>query len=545
MPVELNCNPGYSTNSFASVLSMECALTNFGLLSALESARGTMPSVNFQAEIRFRIAQCPDPLASIWEGSFKGYSRLSAFLENTSPKTNAAHTRRRNSSPIDARKGAAKDGLLFWSSMPDLFDTVLERDLERNAPLADRMRPRNFSEFIGQDEVIGVGTVLRNAVENDELFSMILWGPPGSGKTTLASIIARLTKSSFVKLSGVESGKDDLKRVVQAAQQRRKLHGARTILFIDEIHRWNKAQQDALLPYVEQGIVTLIGATTENPSFEVIPPLLSRSRVVVLKRLEPEQIVLIVEQAVHERERGFGGHKVTVDPKAMRLLCTVANGDARTALNALEIAVKATKADGKGMKRITLQMAADALQHRPLLYDKKGDEHYNVISAFIKSMRGSDPDAALYYLGRMLEAGEDPLFIARRMVIFASEDVGIADAQALPLAVACMHAVDLIGMPECQINLSHVAVYLATAKKSNATYVAYGQAVQDVQETLNEPVPLHLRNAPTDLMKELGYHKGYKYSHNFRQGSAEARQQYLPDKLSGKKYFTPPGKEKT
>ncbi len=421
--------------------------------------------------------------------------------------------------------------------MPDLFDTKLERDIRVNAPLADRMRPRNFDEFIGQEDIVGAGTILRNAVENDELFSMILWGPPGSGKTTLASIVAAMTKSSFVQLSGVESGKDDLRRIVKDARDRRKLHGKRTVLFIDEIHRWNKAQQDALLPFVEQGIVTLIGATTENPSFEVISPLLSRSRVIVLKRLEPEHLAAIVGEAIKDGERGIGAMRVVLQPKAMELLTAASNGDARTALNALEISAKATRPDAKGIRTVPLKTVADSLQHRALMYDKKGEEHYNVISAFIKSMRGSNPDAALYYLGRMLEAGEDPLFVARRMVIFASEDVGIADAAALPLAVACMQAVDMIGMPECQINLSHVAVYLSTAEKSNETYVAYGKAVEDVKRTLNEPVPLNLRNAPTALMKELGYHKGYKYSHDFAPG--DAGQQYLPDALKGASYYVP------
>ncbi|MBI4092644.1 MAG: replication-associated recombination protein A [Candidatus Kerfeldbacteria bacterium] len=429
--------------------------------------------------------------------------------------------------------------------MVDLFDTKLAKDLSVNAPLADRMRPQNFDEFVGQDEIIGPGTILRKAVENDELFSIIFWGPPGSGKTTLAAIIANITKSEFIKLSGVDSGKDDLRRVITRAQDNRKLYGRRTILFIDEIHRWNKAQQDALLPYVEQGMVTLIGATTENPSFEVISPLLSRGRVIVLKRLEPEHLQTIVNRALKDPERGYGKTKIEVAEKAMRLLTTVANGDARTALNALEISVKATKLDRAGVRIITLPTAAESLQHRALLYDKEGEEHYNIISAFIKSIRGSSPDAALYYLGRMLEAGEDPLFIARRMVIFASEDVGMADHQALPLAVACMQAVDLIGLPECQINLSHVAVYLATAPKSNATYVAYNKALEDVRETLNEPVPFNLRNAPTDLMKELGYGKGYKYSHNYKPGSREGEQQYLPDRLKGKKYYRPAAEKKS
>lgn len=428
--------------------------------------------------------------------------------------------------------------------MADLFDVQLDRDLRRNAPLADRMRPRDFDQFVGQEEIVGPGKLLRRAVENDELFSMIFWGPPGSGKTTLGSIVAARTKSAFEQLSGVESGKDDLRRVVKAAQDRRKLHRKRTILFVDEIHRWNKAQQDALLPYVEQGIVTLIGATTENPSFEVISPLLSRTRVIVLKRLGENEIQRIVEQALGDRERGFGDLNVALHPKAMRLLATVANGDARTALNALEISVKGTKPDAKGRRTVSLETVAEALQHRSLVYDKQGEEHYTVVSAFIKSLRGSQPDAALYYLGRMLEAGEDPVFVARRMVVLASEDIGLADVNALPLAVAAMQAVELIGMPECRITLSHVAVYLATCPKSNATYVAYEQAAADVKETLNEAVPLNLRNAPTDLMKSLGYGRGYKYSHDFQAGSPEADQQYLPDRLAGRKYFTDPRRTK-
>lgn len=420
--------------------------------------------------------------------------------------------------------------------MADLFTQQLTKDLAATAPLADRMRPRTLDEFIGQETVIGPGTILRQAVENDELFSIIFWGPPGSGKTTLARIIAQMTKSVFVSLSGVLSSKGDLLAAVQEAEERRKLHGQRTIVFVDEIHRWNKAQQDALLPYVENGIVTLIGATTENPSFEVISPLLSRCKVIVLERLEPEHLVQIVSQALADQDRGFGRQGIVVEPKAMALLSTAANGDARSALNTLEIAVKAT-AGKSGQKTVSLATAAEAFQSPQLLYDKQGEEHYNVISAFIKSMRGSDPDAAVYWLGRMIAAGEDPLFIARRMVVFASEDVSMADAQALPLAVACMQACDLVGLPECQINLAHLAIYLATCPKSNETYLALGAAMHDVKESLNEPVPLPIRNAPTELMKELGYHKGYKYSHDFN--AVEGKQDYLPKKLAGKKYYQP------
>ncbi len=419
--------------------------------------------------------------------------------------------------------------------MADLFDQAKDEELRRSAPLADRLRPRALDEFIGQISIIGPGTILRRAVENDELFSMILWGPPGSGKTTLARIIATQTKAEFVGLSGVFSSKDDLVQAVKAADDRLKFKRQRTVLFVDEIHRWNKAQQDALLPYVENGVVTLIGATTENPSFEVISPLLSRCKVFVLERLQPEDIVTMVTRALAD-DRGYAQQNISIEPKGLELLSTAANGDGRNALNTLELAVKATPS-GKKARVVTLKIMAEAFQKPQLLYDKKGDEHYNIISAYIKSMRGSQPDAALYWLGRMLEAGEDPLFIARRMVIFASEDVSMADVHALPLAVACMQACDLVGLPECNINLSHVTVYLATCPKSNETYVAYGAAVDDVQQSLNAPVPLNLRNAPTKLMKELGYHQGYKYSHNFQ--GEEADQPYLPEKISGHTYYQP------
>lgn len=420
--------------------------------------------------------------------------------------------------------------------MADLFDQQFAADTAKQAPLADRMRPRVLAEFVGQESVIGEGTILRRAIEADELFSMIFWGPPGSGKTTLARIIARQTKSQFVMLSGVTSGKDDLLRSVKEAQDRRKFRRTRTILFVDEIHRWNKAQQDALLPYVEDGTVTLIGATTENPSFEVIGPLLSRCKVFVLERLTPEALQKIITQALADNERGYGHERVVLDPAGLELLTTASNGDARAALNTLEISVKATPV-AKKQRAITVETVIEAFQKPHLLYDKKGEEHYQVISAFIKSMRGSQPDAALYWLGRMVESGEDPLFIARRMVVFASEDVGVADVHALPMAVSCMQACDLVGYPECAINLSHVAVYLSTCPKSNETYTAYNRALDDVKKTLNAPVPLNLRNAPTKLMKELKFHQGYKYSHNFE--GSEGDQQYLPDQLKDAKYYDP------
>lgn len=420
--------------------------------------------------------------------------------------------------------------------MADLFDQGLESDIAGSAPLADRLRPESLDDYVGQERVVGPGTILRRAIENDELFSMILWGAPGSGKTTLARIIAGQTKSVFVPLSGVLSSKDDVLTAVAAAQERRKFKKLRTVLFVDEIHRWNKAQQDALLPYVENGVVTLIGATTENPSFEVIAPLLSRCQVIVLERLEPEVLKTIVNRALTDTTRGYGKEKVVLEPKAIELLTSAANGDARTALNILELCYKATSVQN-GERTITLQTVAEAYQKPNLRYDKTGEEHYNIISAFIKSMRGSQPDATLYWLGRMMEAGEDPLFIARRMVIFASEDVSMADTQALPLAVAGMQACDMIGYPECKITLSHVAVYLATCPKSNETYVALGKAMEDVKKSLNQAVPLNLRNAPTKLMKELGYHRGYKYSHD-HQGS-EGDQQYLPDTLKDAVYYQP------
>lgn len=426
--------------------------------------------------------------------------------------------------------------MLNYPSMADLFDHALEGDIARSAPLAERVRPRTLDEYVGQEASVGTTTILRRAIENDELFSMILWGPPGSGKTSLARIIAEQTKAAFVALSGVMSKKEDLLTAVAAAADRRKFNHQRTVLFVDEIHRWNKAQQDALLPYVESGVVTLIGATTENPSFEVIAPLLSRCHVVVLERLTIEALTRIVNQALSDAERGYGKESIAIEPKAMELLVSAANGDARTVLNILELAYKATSPT-KGRRVITKETIIAAYQRPSLRYDKQGEEHFNVISAFIKSMRGSQPDAALYWLGRMIEAGEDPLFIARRMVIFASEDVSVADTHALPLAMACFDACDRIGYPECGITLSHVVVYLATCPKSNETYVAYGRVMDDVRSHMNEPVPLNLRNAPTKLMKELGYHAGYKYSHDHP--GAEGQQQYLPDSLKDTVYYHP------
>ncbi len=424
----------------------------------------------------------------------------------------------------------------------DLFSSSRRSARVRMAPLAERLRPRSFEEFLEQEALVNEGSVLRLAIENDELFSMIFWGPPGSGKTTLARLVAEKTKANFVQLSAVSSGIDELRKVVRQAEADWKYDGRRTILFVDEIHRWNKAQQDAFLPFVENGTIVLIGATTENPSFEVIAPLLSRCQVYTLYRLSPEGLARLVKRALTDRERGYGDRKTTIVPAALDFLVGESNGDARALLNALEIAVKAAPVQGRGPRRITLALVEAAVQKRHLYFDKGGEEYYNIISAFIKSMRGSDPDATVYWLARLLEAGEDPKFIARRMVVFASEDVSVADPQALALAVATFHAVELIGPPECAINLSHCAIALALASKNNSTYEALQRARDDVATTLNEPVPLHLRNAPTELMKKLGYGKGYKYSHHY--SALDGRQEYLPTRLSGRRYFIPKPKAK-
>ena len=418
-----------------------------------------------------------------------------------------------------------------------LFEHYRKQQLEREAPLAARMRPQSFAEFMGQEHLVGEGHVLRKSIEADQLISMIFWGPPGSGKTTLARIIANTTKSNFTPISAVTAGVADLRRIIEEAKERRGMHGQRTILFIDEIHRFNKAQQDVILPYVEDGTVTLIGATTENPSFEVISPLLSRCRVFTLDSLSNEEVRTIVERAIADEERGLGKLGVEVEDDALEHLIVMSNGDARVALNALEMATFATEPDKKGRRKIPLPTIEDALQHRALLYDKAGDQHYDTISALHKSLRGSDPDAALYWLGRMLEAGEDPLYVARRLVRFASEDVGMADPQALVVAMAAQQAVHFIGMPEGNLALAQAVVYLAAAPKSNSLYKAYSKVQQDVERTRTDPVPLHLRNPETRLMRELGYGKGYKYAHDFPGHFVE--QQNLPDSLQGKRYYFP------
>jgi putative ATPase len=404
------------------------------------------------------------------------------------------------------------------------------------APLAERMRPRTFDEFIGQEELLAPGRPLREAIERDLLQSIILWGPPGTGKTTLARIIAETTRARFASFSGALSGIKEIRDVMADAERLRRSTGGRTIIFIDEIHRFNKAQQDAFLPRVESGDIVLIGATTENPSFEVNAALLSRSKVFVLRALTGDEVGAIVRRALHDSDRGLGGARVDIDDAAIRLIAMYANGDARVALNLLELSAGAAVLDN-GARRVDLARVEQTIQRRALLYDKSGEEHYNLISALHKSMRNSDPDAAVYWLARMVEAGEDPLYIARRLVRFASEDVGNADPQALTIAVAAKDAVHFIGMPEGNTALAQAAIYLATAPKSNAVYEAYNQAAADAHRDVAEPVPLQLRNAPTTLMKELEYGKGYRYAHN--EADAIADMSCLPPALEGRKYYEP------
>lgn len=398
------------------------------------------------------------------------------------------------------------------------------------------MRPRSLSEFVGQEHILGEGRLLRRAIERDGLGSMIFWGPPGSGKTTLASIIARMTESSFIPMSAVSAGVADLRKAVVGAKKLHALNGQRTILFIDEIHRFNKGQQDAVLPHVENGDVTLIGATTENPSFEVNAALLSRTRVFTLRSLDSEAVGRIVDRALEDRERGLGDPGVELEMDARRHLLHVADGDARIALNALELATASTDAV-LGRRLIDRRLIEEALQRPALLYDKGGDMHYHIISAFIKSVRGSDPDASVYWLARMLEAGEDPLFVARRLVLLAAEDIGLAAPEGLGIAIAAQHAVHFVGMPEGFLPLTEATLFLATAPKSNSALVAYQNAVKDVQDTLNRPVPLHLRNAATALNRQEGYGRDYKYSHDFQGHHVE--QQYLPEELRGHRYYVP------
>lgn len=409
-------------------------------------------------------------------------------------------------------------------------DTVI-----KNIPLAERMRPQNLSEFFGQAHVLGKGKVLRTVIERGELPSMIFWGPPGSGKTTLARIIANTAKADFIQLSAVSSGVKEIREVIERAQQNKRL-GIKTILFIDEIHRYNKSQQDALLPHIENGAFVLIGATTENPSFEINSALLSRCRVFVFELLQAEDLVLIIKQALNDKERGLGNLKINVSDDAIKFLAERSNGDARTALNAIELATSIGKLNKKKEITVSTEEIKEGLQKTHLLYDKGGEEHYNVISALHKSMRGNDANAALYWLGRMLEGGEDPLYVARRIIRFASEDIGIANSQALPQAVAAYQACYYIGMPECGVNLAQAVVYMAKSKKSIDLYAGYQKVQEDIRNLPNEPVPLHIRNAPTKLMKNLGYGKGYKYTPVF-ENADEASQDFLPDALKDRKYL--------
>ncbi|HOG07931.1 MAG: replication-associated recombination protein A [Syntrophales bacterium] len=404
-------------------------------------------------------------------------------------------------------------------------------------PLAERMRPRTLDEFVGQSHLLGEGSLLRRAIAEDRLFSIIFWGGPGCGKTTLARILAGETRSHFVSFSAVLSGVKEIRAVVEGAERRQREARLTTVLFVDEIHRFNKAQQDAFLPHVESGLITLIGATTENPSFEVIAPLLSRTRVLVLKPFAEEELLLILERALSDRERGLGTLELGIEPEALAHLAWAADGDARAALNSLEAAVSLVQTGSDGTRRITRANVEEALQKKLLQYDKGGEEHYNLISALHKSLRGSDPDATLYWLGRMLEAGEDPLYIARRMIRFASEDVGNADPRALAVAMDAMQAFHFLGRPEGELALAQAAVYLATAPKSNALYAGYGQVRRAIERTGTLPVPLHIRNAPTRLMKDLGYGRDYKYAHDYE--DAYIPQDYLPDPLAGERFYRP------
>jgi putative ATPase len=425
------------------------------------------------------------------------------------------------------------------SAQDDLFLTKPSRPRgpDPSAPLADRMRPEEFVDFVGQDQIIAPGRPLRRAIESDTLSSVILWGPPGSGKTTLARIIARCTKAEFVAFSAVTSGIPELRRIIKAAEQRRALRRQRTILFVDELHRFNKAQQDAFLPHVERGTIILLGATTENPSFEVIAPLLSRSMVVVLTPLSDKAIGQILDRALADAERGLGQFMVDLTSDARRRLIAFGNGDARVALTALEFVVSQTLPGANGRVRIDEQALETALLKKALRYDRAGEEHYNLVSAYIKSLRDSDADGALYWLARMLEGGEDPRFIARRMVIFASEDIGNADPLALVIATAVFQAVEFVGLPEAQINLAHGTTYLASRPKDNASYVALKEALQDARAFGNLEVPLPLRNAVTSLMRDLGYGQDYKYVHD--DPSAKTDQPHVPDRLKGKRYYRP------
>ena len=418
-----------------------------------------------------------------------------------------------------------------------LFDEAAKNEQERAAPLAARMRPASLDEIVGQEQIIGPGTLLRRALDRGRLFSLILWGPPGTGKTTLARLLAVASGAHFEQMSAVSAGVTELRKVVADARDRRAMYAQGTVLFVDEIHRWNKAQQDSILPHVEDGTLTLIGATTENPSFEVNRALLSRCRVVTLNALSDAAIQRIVERALEDADRGLGDLHATLEAEARELLVNLANGDARAALNALEVAALAAGPDADGKRLLSSDDIAEAYQRRHIAYDKAGELHFDAISALHKSVRDGDPDGALYWLARMLEGGEDLLYIARRVIRMAVEDIGMAAPEALGICVAAQQAVHFLGRPEGDLALGHAVVYLCQAPKSNAVYQAYGAVLKDVEQTRNEPVPLHLRNAPTGLMKALGYGRDYQYAHDF--ADAHVDQEHLPPNLAGRRYYIP------
>jgi putative ATPase len=441
---------------------------------------------------------------------------------------------------IKARRTQAEK---LFEDMEDDSPTLYEAD-PMSRPLADRMRPRTLDEFVGQEKVLGPGRALRRMIEEDRLQSLIFWGPPGTGKTTLAEIIAERTAARFVPFSAVSSGIREVREVMSEAEQYRGETGRRTVVFIDEIHRFNKAQQDAFLPYVERGTIILIGATTENPSFEVNSALLSRSKVFVLEPLSTEHLAVILRRALEDADRGLGQQTVTASDDLLRAIAVYASGDARVALGTLELAVSIAEPDENGERTLASEDLREAMQKAALRYDKGGEEHFNIISAFIKSIRNSDADAAVYWLARMLEAGEDPLYVARRLVHHASEDIGLADPQALVQAIAAMQATHFIGLPEAKLALAQATIYLALAPKSNSVIEAYIAAQKDALETEREPVPMHLRNASTSLMKRLGYGEGYQYAHAFESGRAE-EMECLPEGLRGRQYYKPTKRDKT